>query len=54
MNYDEFFADAIGRLWRERRTWEKRPLPARLGACVYRNLKLDLSGDEVRPGWRVN
>jgi len=22
--------------------------------CVYRQLKLGRSGDEVRPGWRVN
>jgi hypothetical protein len=22
--------------------------------CVYRKLKLGRSGDEVRPGWRVN
>jgi hypothetical protein len=23
-------------------------------ACVYRQLKRGRSGDEVRPGWRVN
>jgi hypothetical protein len=30
---------------------------AKIGAfgwCVYRKLKLGRSGDEVRPGWRVN
>ena len=24
------------------------------GGCVYRKLKHGRSGDEVRPGWRVN
>jgi hypothetical protein len=25
-----------------------------LGTCLYRKLKHRRSGDEVRPGWRVN
>ena len=28
--------------------------PPLLRTCVYRKLKLGRSGDEVRPGWRVN
>ena len=28
--------------------------PKSFPTCVYRKLKLGRSGDEVRPGWRVN
>jgi len=31
-----------------------RPDPATSAACVYQKLKHGCSGDEVRPGWRVN
>jgi hypothetical protein len=31
-----------------------KPEGAGIGNCVYRQLKRGRSGDEVRPGWRVN
>jgi hypothetical protein len=32
-------------------TWTSWSLPI---SCVYRKLKSDYNGDEVRQGWRVN
>jgi hypothetical protein len=30
------------------------PMPGVFPVCVYRQLNRGRSGDEVRPGWRVN
>jgi hypothetical protein len=38
--------------WVERKT--NRGVALSSSPCVYRKLKLGRSGDEVRPGWRVN
>jgi len=45
---------AVGDLKSELSQMDRRHLGDLLLPCVYRKLKSDYNGDEVRQGWRVN